>query len=396
MFRLLAFLLSLTTVQADLVTTTDEPWAFTAPRPRQALSPQGAAASPVGLDREARQHYEDALRSMSSNQLDQAAQNIQQALVLAPDHALVLSVAGRIFTRQRSFGLAANCWRQLLASYPGSANLRAELGGALLYMGKEKEARTAIGEAVAASPGDLTVRYYQALLSIKDRDLPAASATLGTLSGFQIGQTIVRLQEDRDLIVGLTSTEGYRLMARALLGSASNLEAERALPEVKRLLEQVQPAMQAGRWAEAAPILEALQKAGAGFPALDYDLGLCRYSLQPGPGPLDALEQFVTSPRGLGFRRLFAYLCLSARDAARADRSLGEAFRDQKDIEAVLLQAALRQGQDDEAGAWLVLEGIPPDQRAATQPWFQRDLPAVQALKNSDRFPAWLKPGKNE
>lgn len=396
MFSLLSLVLTLTSVRADLVIPTDEPWAFTAPRPRQALSPQGAAASPSGLDREARRHYEDALRAMSSNQIDQAAASIQQALVLAPDHVLVLSIAGRIFTRQHSFGLAANCWRQLLDAYPGSANLRAELGGTLLYMGKEKEARAAIGEAVATSPGDLTVRYYQALLNIKDRDLPAASATLGTLSGFQVGQTIDRLLEDRDLVVGLTSTEGYRLMARALLGSPSNLEAERALPEVKRLLVQVQPAMQSGRWAEAAPIFEAMQKAGAGFPALEYDLGLCRYSLQPGTETLDALETLVVSPRGLGFRRLFAYLCLSIRDAVRAERALGEGFREQQDIEAVLLRAALRQGQGDEAGAWKELDEIPVEQRAATQPWFQRDLPAVQALKSSERFAAWLKPGKNE
>ncbi len=378
-------------VRADAIGPGSEPWAFTAPQPRQQQSLESASVSPAGLDREARAYYEAAIALLASNQVDQAATEIRRALVLVPDHPGVVSFAGRIYTRQQSFGLAANCWRQLLAAYPGSASLRAELGGALLYMGKEKEARTELEAALAASPGDITVRYYQALLHVKEREFDQAGQMFMPLTGPQVLQTIRRLQEDRDLIIGLSSTEGYRNLARALLGSKTGLEVEKELDKVKRLLTEAQPFLQADQPAQALPVLEAIQQIGARFPALEYDIWMCRYQIKPGPEPLDALEQLAASPRGIGTRRLFTYLCLSANEADRAERAMGKFLEADPDIEATLLRAAIRQAQDDEAGAWAILNGIPFAVRQATIPWFQRNLPAIQALRASTSFETWPK-----
>lgn len=370
----------------------DEPWAFTAPLPRARQQMPAESTASSSLDLEARQHYDAALKALASNDLNQAGMEIQQALIRAPDHSAVLSMAGRIYTRQRSFGLASTCWRRLLSAYPGSATLRAEWGATLLYMGRDEEARAQISAAIEASPGDLTARYYQGMRLVKDREFERAAENLSVLSGPQVLQTITRLQEDRPLVVALTSTEGYRNLARALLQAKTGDETEAVLAEVKRLLQELQPAMQAGQWAKAEPLLQAVHKAGARFPALEYDLALCQYSLQPAPQHLDTMEALVVSPRGAGFRRLFVYLCLSAREAARADRAAGETLKKEADPEALLLRAAIRQGLGDEEGAWALLETIPSAHRAGTAAWFKRDIPAIQQLGASPRFASWLKP----
>jgi hypothetical protein len=161
--------------------------------------------------------------------------------------------------------------------------VRAEYGATLLYMGKDAEARRAITEALAASPGDLTARYYQGLLLVKERAFEQAALNFVPLNGWQVLQTITRLQEDRELVVGLTSTEGYRNLARALLNAKTGDDTETVLARVKQHLQDVQPLMQAGQWAAAEPHLRAAYQTGARFPALEYDLGLCRYSMDAGP-----------------------------------------------------------------------------------------------------------------
>jgi tetratricopeptide (TPR) repeat protein len=373
-------------------TPTPGPWAFTAPSVRSEQLPQGTEISTVDLNREARAHVVAAQSALQSNRLDEAAREIQQALVEAPDHPTVLSLAGRIFTRQRSFGLAANCWRQLLSSFPGQFTLRAELGGTLLYMGREKEARAEIEEAVTRSPGDLTARYYRAMLAVYDRQQPQATDVFSVLNGSQILQTVIRLQEDRDLVIGLTSTEGYRSMARALLNSTTITDPVRTLAEARALLERLRPAMQANRWAEAAPLLESLRASGANYPALAFDLGLCRYWLNPGPATLDSLEALLTSPGGAAFVRYFAYLCLTVDEAARAERAVNETLKQQPDLESLLIQAAIRQGLHDEAGAWTLLLSIPAEQRPAVQSWFDRPAAPIQQLRTNAAFSSWLKP----
>ncbi len=347
------------------------------------------------LDQEARLHYDAALKALTSNDLNQAGVEIQQALVRAPDHSAVLSMAGRIYTRQRSFGLASTCWRRLLSAYPGSATVRAEWGATLLYMGKDDEARSQINAALEASPGDLTARYYQGMQLVKDREFQRAAENFAVLNGPQVLQTITRLQEDRPLVVALSSTEGYRNLVRALLQAKTGDDTETVLAEVKRLLMELQPAMQAGQWAKAEPLLQALHKTGARFPALEYDLALCQYSLQPGPQPLDAMEALVVSPRGAGFRRLFVYLCLSAEEAARADRAAGESLKNDADPEALLLRAAIRQGLGDEAKALgPARRTVPSPPGRPPRPWFERRLAFIQQLAQSpplrdlDRNPA--------
>ena len=382
--------------RADLVQPSQEPWAFTAPMPRSQQSPQGVAATPASLDRDARQYFDAAMQSMVSNQLDQAALEIQKVLTLAPDHPSVLAIAGRIFARQRSFGLAANCWRQLLAAYPGQPTVRAELAATLLYMGKEKEARAELDQALGVAPGDITVRYYQGLFLVKERAFDQASEVFYSLTGPQVLQTLTRLQEDRDLIVALTSTEGYRNMARAVLGSKTGGEMEKEIGKVKQLLLEAQPYLMKSQYAEALPRLEAIYQTGARFPALEYDLGLCRYNQEPGPVHLDELEQLATSPRGVGIRRLFGYLCLNVNDAQRADRALRSILETERDPESLLLRAAIRQSLNDEPGAWALLSTIPPNYRPATLPWFERPVPAIQALKSSPTFASWLKTSAEE
>lgn len=374
----------------------EQPWAFSAPLPRIRQQLPAGATGPNQLAQETRAHYEAAVRALTSNDLNRAALEIQAALVQAPDHADILAIAGRIYTRQGSHGLAANCWRQLLALYPGSATVRAEFGATLLYMGKDDEARRAITDALAASPGDLTARYYHGLLLVKDRSFEAAAMNFVPLNGWQVLQTITRLQEDRDLVVGLTSTEGYRNLARALLNAKTGEDTEAVLARVKQHLQDVQPLMQAGQWAEAAPHLRAAYQTGARFPALEYDLGICEYSIAPGPAPLDELEKLIVSPRGIGFRRLFTYLCFQAGDAARAERTTAAFLQADPDPEAVLLRAAIRQGLNDEAGAWDLLATLPAAVRPATRPWFEQRLAYIQQLKASARFATWIEPGKNE
>lgn len=370
----------------------DEPWAFTAPRPRAQQQLPAESTSSSTMDREARQHFDAALQALGSNNLDQAVVQIQEALVRAPDHSQVLSIAGRIYTLQRSFGLASTCWRRLLVAYPGSATVRAEWGATLLYMEKDEEARTQIEAALAASPGDLTARYYRGLLLVKDRDFERAAEHFAVLNGPQMLQTITRLKEDRPLVVALTSTEGYRNMVRALLQTKTGDDTEAVLAEVQRLLIEVQPAMQNGDWSRAEPLLSAIADKGARFPALDYDLALCRYSLNPGPATLDALEAVVSSPRGAAFRRFFAYLSLNARDAARADRAAGATLKNDTDPEALLLRAAIQQGLGNADAAWALLDTLPPAIRPGTASWFKRTIPAIQELGTSPRFAAWLKP----
>ena len=376
----------------SLAQAPDEPWAFTAPLPRARQQMPAESTASSSLDQEARLHYDAALKALASNDLNQAGVEIQQALVRAPDHSAVLSMAGRIYTRQRSFGLASTCWRRLLSAYPGSATVRAEWGATLLYMGQDDEARSQINAALEASPGDLTARYYQGMQLVKDREFQRAAENFAVLNGPQVLQTITRLQEARPLVVALSSTEGYRNLVRALLQAKTGDDTETVLAEVKRLLMELQPVMQAGQWAKAEPLLQALHKTGARFPALEYDLALCQYSLQPGPQLLDAMEELVVSPRGAGFRRLFVYLCLSAEEAARADRAAGETLKNDADPEALLLRAAIRQGLGDEEGAWALLDTVPPPRRAGTAAWFERPLPALRQLAQSPRFATWLKP----
>lgn len=373
-----------------------EPWAFTAPVPRTQQQAPSDSTAPVSLDQEARDAYAAAMQALASNEVSQAAVHIQQALVSAPDNTTILALAGRIFTRQGSFGLAANCWRQMLAAFPGSATLRAELGAALLYMGKEAEARGHVEAAMAASPGDLTARYYQGLLLVRDREFERAADNFAPLTGFQILQTIRRLQEDRELITTLSSSEGYRHMARAVMNAKTGADTEAVLDKVRQNLEALQPLMVAQDWTNAAPRLRAIYQAGARFPALEYDIGLCQYGINPGPKPLDALEKLIVSPRGLGFRRLFTYLCFQAGDAARAQRAVGDYLATQADEEALLLRAAILQGLQQEDAAWALLEGIPPSLRAATLPWFNRTFTDIQQLRQNPRFETWLNAGKSE
>jgi thioredoxin-like negative regulator of GroEL len=374
----------------------EEPWAFSAPLPRIRQQMPAGATGPNLLGQDTRAHYEAALRALASNDLSRATLEIQSALVQAPDHPDILAIAGRIYTRQGSHGLAANCWRQLLALYPGSATVRAEYGATLLYMGKDTEARRAITEALAASPGDLTARYYQGLLLVKERAFEQAALNFVPLNGWQVLQAITRLQEDRERVIGLTSTEGYRNLARALLNAKTGDDTETVLARVKQHLQDVQPLMQAGQWAAAEPHLRAAYQAGARFPALEYDLGICRYSMTPGPAPLDELEKLIVSPRGIGFRRLFTYLCFQAGDAARAERATAGFLQADPDPEAILLRAAIRQGLNDEAGAWALLDTVPVAARSATRPWFEQRLAFIQQLKDSPRFAAWIDPRKNE
>lgn len=396
----LLLLLALTTSGLDsgraATPAPDEPWAFSAPRTRLRQDLPGDATGPNVLGQETRAHYAAAVSALASNELNQAALHIRAALAQAPDHPQVLAFAGRIHTRQGNHGLAANVWRHLLALYPGSATVRAEWGATLLYTGKDEEARRAIAEALAASPGDLTARYYQGLVLVRDRAFDKAAENFIPLNGRQILQTIQRLQEDQGLITKLISSEGYRNLARAIMNAKTGSDTEAVLEAVRRELERLQPLMQAGNWSNAAPRLRAIYRAGARFPALEYDIGLCQYGLQPGPAPLDALEKLIVSPRGIGFRRLFTYLCFQAQDAERAERATAVFLQADSDPEAVLLRAAIRQGLNDEAGAWELLQALPATIRPALQPWFDQPFLYVQQLKNSPRFAPWLKPRKNE
>ena len=101
----------------------EEPWAFSAPLPRIRQQLPAGGTGPNQLAQETRAHYEAAVRALASHDLNRAALEIQAALVQAPDHADILALAGRIYTRQGSHGLAANCWRQLLALYPGRSDV---------------------------------------------------------------------------------------------------------------------------------------------------------------------------------------------------------------------------------------------------------------------------------
>ncbi len=93
-------------------------------------------------------------------------------------------------------------------------------------------------------------------------------------------------------------------------------------------------------------------------------------------------------------RTCLAYVASHDGRHVRADRAAGEILKNEADPEALLLRAAIRQGLGDEAGAWALLDTVPPPHRASTAAWFERPLPALRQLAQSPRFATWLKPEK--
>lgn len=362
------------------------PWAYTAPPRRQAPAlPQGEP-----LPGQAAKYYTEASSAFARGDATAAEPLIEDALRLMPGHPLVQGLAARIFSQRERPGLALDLWNQLVEQYPGNGTLLAERAATLLLLDRRDDAERDIRRAQHLSPADLTTRYVAALWHAGQGRLDDATAMFAVMPGHQVLECGERLLHERRATERMLSPDGYRIAVRALLNPVENADLETLLPACVRLLQELKPLMEAQAWGDAEQALVRVRAAGAGYPALFYDLALCGYLLRPSAERLARIESFVLTPRGGPFARYFIYLTLHAGDLTTAQRVLDAALANARDEEAVLIRAAIAGGQGRVDDAWATLEQIPPALRPATRPWFSRNLPAIRALRDDPRFDAWI------
>ncbi len=119
---------------------------------------------------------------LAQGNLGIAAERLDEALRLEPDHPECLCLLADICTIGRDWKLALALYEQTLHSRPylnGATLQRAQEGKAkaLERMGKYKEAGPAYAQAMGANPAEAVVRNlerYQAALEVKDINAPLA------------------------------------------------------------------------------------------------------------------------------------------------------------------------------------------------------------------------------
>lgn len=364
-----------------------EPWAYTAPVPR---APRSADNTPP-LVEQAAARYAEAQQAFARSDFDAAQRAIQEGLQFAPGAPALQAFAGRIFNVSGKRGLALDLWNHLLDEYPNNATFLAERCGTLWLLGRPDDAERDLRHAVQFSPGDLTVRYYQALGEIRQRDRAAAARVMESLNGQHVLEFGKRILQEQAVIASTTHSNGPAEFARALLALPDEADAMAALQRVVALLEQLKPVMERSAWSEALPILQSIRQEGAAYPGLYYDLALCAFLLKPAPERLNDLENFVRSERGAAFARYFIYLCMYQQDYERAQRVFDDLLRHQRDEEITLIRAALAYGRGATDEAWRTLETFPPALRPALETWFTRDQPVIQSMRRDPRYAAWLR-----
>jgi choline-sulfatase len=136
---------------------------------RQAPSDQG----PDPKDRLAEyQMFDDALDAMYSQRIDAAIRGFQQVLKLDRDNLPARGSLGEAYLRAGKADRAIREWTTTLATDPKYAPAAQALGE--VYIGRQDwiKARSYLQQALAAAPGDATVRYE---MSVVERNLASGA-----------------------------------------------------------------------------------------------------------------------------------------------------------------------------------------------------------------------------
>jgi choline-sulfatase len=136
---------------------------------RQAPSDQG----PDPKDRLAEyQMFDDALDAMYSQRIDAAIRGFQQVLKLDRDNLPARGSLGEAYLRAGKADQAIREWTTTLATDPKYAPAAQALGE--VYIGRQDwiKARSYLQQALAAAPGDATVRYE---MSVVERNLASGA-----------------------------------------------------------------------------------------------------------------------------------------------------------------------------------------------------------------------------
>ncbi len=130
----------------------------------------------LGISRQARGEYDRAIGRLQHNDADGAIRHLEKAIELSPRFAEARNHLGTIYFSRKEYSKAEDCFREALQQDPQSFEALVNLGGALLALGRDREAMEINRHAQNARPKD-----------------PLANAQLG-LSYLALGEYVTAIE----------------------------------------------------------------------------------------------------------------------------------------------------------------------------------------------------------
>ncbi len=115
----------------------------------------------------ARQKFAEAQKDLGKRDIEHAKSHLQEAIQMAPKYAEAWNSLGVIFYQTKNYAQAEQHFRKALEADPGNWTPAVNLGGALLNLGRPKEALEYNQSAAKARPNDalansqLGINYFQ-------------------------------------------------------------------------------------------------------------------------------------------------------------------------------------------------------------------------------------------
>lgn len=205
-------------------------------KPKNTPAPSVVNASLAGIPKEARTHYENALKAGEAGDRKKAIELLKKALQLEPTFTLAYNELGLLYFVQGETENAANAFREAVKLSPDTFSLRLNYGIVLSKAKRLGEAESQFSEAVRINKTSATAYLYRGKNLIQLRNFSAAEKALQvvlTLGGGEVPMAYRYLG-------ALYNETGQDKMAIEALEKYLSLEPRaRDAPAVREIVKQL-------------------------------------------------------------------------------------------------------------------------------------------------------------
>jgi len=271
---------------------------------------------------DARAHQDLALALDGAGQHEAAAQEFQRAAALDPNSGTTLLAAGHVELGQKHYAEAAADLTKALALGADKAEAERDLAMADEALGQMPEAAQHLAAHLKLQPSDTAARLHLARIYLGQKQTDLALAELRQLDSQSLSPDIEASLGDAYALAGdFSGSEAHYRRALQVLGGEASLHralAETLLKENKtgqaeaefRKALAIEPGNSdalkglassiylAGRYAEAAPMIERLLESPDASPGLYFILATCYDHVRDRPRALAAYKQYLARANG--------------------------------------------------------------------------------------------------